>query len=381
MNSRLDCSNVLSMAPHADSSPANSSADTPQKHVHVLIVGAGLTGLILAQGLRKFNASPAAATHQIQYTYTIYERDPYAFARGGGWSLTIHWALTDLRNILPDDILAGFHDCLVNPHAAEQGIAGNFQYLNLRTAEQVAAWPIPVGAASRVSREKIIALLMTGLDIRYSMQLVDITHPSNEVNAHFANGVCETGSLLIGCDGLRSSVRRALCRSNPEAALNNSVPVRLIGLKVLYPVQKVQKCLDIDVHFFQGGDPHTDVYFWFSFIHLPRPTDTEEYATCQIMLSWPFKKGFLGRDEPTEMPATQAERRAWMRRLAYGWAEPFRELVYYLPEDTEYREIVMEDWPPKQRSWDNRNGTVTLVGDAAHGMTMCEYKPPREVLI
>ncbi|PTB49761.1 hypothetical protein M431DRAFT_125405 [Trichoderma harzianum CBS 226.95] len=338
------------------------------KQVHILIIGAGLTGLILAQAIRNFNQSEKSTQSGVKYTYSIFERDDHAFARGGGWSLTIHWALTDLRNVLPHDIISRFEDCLVNPEAAEKGIPGNFQYLNLKTGARVEAWPIPLGAASRVSREKLLALLMEGLDIKWSKALDTISYPSSTtVTARFADGTSETGNLIVGCDGSRSAVRRNLC---PTTYQNNRLPVRLIGMRVEFPVERVQVCKEIDVHFFQGGDPATNVYFWFSFIHLPRPTDDLKIATCQIMLSWPYRAGFLGRAEPTDMPTTNQERLAWLRSLAKDWAEPFRGIANDIPDDTELREIVLEDWPPQPNGWDNHNGTVTLVGDAAHGMTM-----------
>lgn len=62
--------------------------------------------------------------------------------------------------------MQNFESCLVNRDAAAAGQAGNFQFLNLRTSETVEAWPIPRGAASRVSREKILELLMRGVDVR-----------------------------------------------------------------------------------------------------------------------------------------------------------------------------------------------------------------------
>ena len=68
--------------------------------------------------------------------------------------------------MLPGDIISRFQECLVNPEAVEKGIPGNFQYLNLLTGGKQEAWPIPLGAASRVAREKLMALLMEGLDIQ-----------------------------------------------------------------------------------------------------------------------------------------------------------------------------------------------------------------------
>lgn len=62
--------------------------------------------------------------------------------------------------------MQNFETCLVNRDAAAAGQAGNFQFLNLCTSETVEAWPIPRGAASRVSRERILELLMRGVEVR-----------------------------------------------------------------------------------------------------------------------------------------------------------------------------------------------------------------------
>lgn len=154
--------------------PTAQQPQKEQKQIHILIIGAGLTGLILAQALRKLqhlaslNTTTTTSPPPPLITYEIFERDPRAFFRGGGWSLTIHWALTDLQNLLPDEIMQNFETCLVNRDAAAAGQAGNFQFLNLCTGERVEAWPIPRGAASRVSRERILELLMRGVDVRVS---------------------------------------------------------------------------------------------------------------------------------------------------------------------------------------------------------------------
>lgn len=151
--------------------PTQQQPQKEQKHIHILIIGAGLTGLILAQALRKLQHLASLNSNNTTpppplITYEIFERDPRAFFRGGGWSLTIHWALTDLQNLLPDEIMQNFETCLVNRDAAAAGQAGNFQFLNLITSEIVEKWPIPRGAASRVSRERILELLMRGVDVR-----------------------------------------------------------------------------------------------------------------------------------------------------------------------------------------------------------------------
>ena len=52
---------------------------TTQKPLHVLIVGAGLAGLVLAQALRKQGI-----------TYEIFERDASIHSRFQGWAIALH---------------------------------------------------------------------------------------------------------------------------------------------------------------------------------------------------------------------------------------------------------------------------------------------------
>jgi len=82
----------------------------------------------------------------------------------------------------------------------------------------------------------------------------------------------------------------------------------------------------------------------------------------------------MGIGKPIETPAGSVERVRLMKEISSGWIEPFRSIVHDIPrEEVEAKEIRLEDWPPEVGSWDNRHGRVTLVGDAAHAMTMCKY--------
>ena len=132
----------------------------------------------------------------------------------------------------------------------------------------------------------------------------------------------------------------------------------------------------LDPFFFQGGDPQSDAYMWFSFLDTPsnnpRSEDPDTFE-CQVMVGWPYRKGFLGREEPLDVPPDGTERLALMREIADGWAEPFRECVMEIPEGTMVQAIRLEDFVPRRGMWDNMHGRVTMVGDAAHAMTMCMY--------
>lgn len=121
----------------------------------VLIVGAGITGLVLGQALKRHGIA-----------FSIFERDPEVSARGRGWGLTIHWALDTLTALLPQHIVDRLPETYVDPEAIKRGEHGNFLFFDLRSGEP--KWKVPPTKRIRVSREKLRALLLDGLDVQVS---------------------------------------------------------------------------------------------------------------------------------------------------------------------------------------------------------------------
>ena len=350
---------------------------TPQKHVHILIVGAGLTGLVLAQGISKFNASPAAATYPVRYSYSIFERDSGPLARGGGYSLTFHWGLPFLEEALPQERAKRIMDCLCNPHAAETGQSGSFQYLNMRTAKP--KFSIPANTmlqvrSARVSREKLMRLLLEDIHVEYSRQVTSITWPDDEtVQANFSDGSSAVGNLLIGSDGANSTVRRLICPGPTGEA--TVVPVRQLALRASFAIERCAEFQKIDPNTIMGADPEKNTFFWFSFIHIPRPNSGETSADAYITMSYPLldvEGNRLDEKVAPPIPETSPERLALMKRLVDGWAEPMRSIITDLPDDQHVREIGILEWLPGKGIWNTRGGRVTIAGDAAHPMSTCE---------
>ena len=119
----------------------------------VIIVGAGIAGLVLAQALAK-NSIP----------YLIFERDPDALHRGKGWGITIHWALDALLECLPERVSARLPEAYVDGEATRNGENGNFLFFNLRTGE--ALWQVPPNKRIRMAREKFRRVLMDGVHVK-----------------------------------------------------------------------------------------------------------------------------------------------------------------------------------------------------------------------
>jgi 2-polyprenyl-6-methoxyphenol hydroxylase-like FAD-dependent oxidoreductase len=120
---------------------------------HVLIIGAGITGRTLAQALKN---------HSIPFT--IFERDPDVSFRGRGWGLTIHWSLSTFISLSPQRLVDRLPEVYVDPEASERGENGNFSFFDLKSGE--ARWRIPPSQRIRVSRERLRALLLEGLEVQ-----------------------------------------------------------------------------------------------------------------------------------------------------------------------------------------------------------------------
>ena len=135
-----------------------SSAQPDEAQSKVLIIGAGITGLVLGQALKRHGIA-----------FSIFERDPSISARGGGWGLTIHWALDTLITLLPQHVVNRLPETYVDPEASEKGINGNFLFFDLRSGE--ARWKVPPNRRIRVSRQRLRALLLDGLDVQVSIMM------------------------------------------------------------------------------------------------------------------------------------------------------------------------------------------------------------------
>ncbi|WPH00023.1 Hypothetical protein R9X50_00284600 [Acrodontium crateriforme] len=330
---------------------------TADHNPHFIIIGAGITGLILAQGLKKQGVS-----------FEIFERDPNAEFRGAGWGLTIHWALDEFLALIPDHLKDRLEETYVNPVAVKNDEAGNFLFYDLQSGE--ARWQVPAAKRIRVSRERLRKLLMDGLDIQWNKTFASAQDAGADgITAHFEDGTTVTGSCIVGCDGAQSKVRQWLC---PSLAKPNVLPYKMLGVTVPYTRALAQSMRDLDPYFMQGGDPKHDSFFYFSFLECPKndtPSDDDIFR-CQIIVSWPYRAGYLGSETPIEVPVETEDRIALLKKISNTWADPFKSILQNIPETTSSKSITIVEWIPNTGVWDNRKGKITLIGDAAHTMTM-----------
>jgi 2-polyprenyl-6-methoxyphenol hydroxylase-like FAD-dependent oxidoreductase len=177
----------------------------PTHPLHVIIIGGGIGGLCLAQGLRKAGVSVA-----------VYERDRAPDARLQGYRLSIEPPGSGaLHECLPPQLWQILVALSGDP-GARMGVFDE-QLHQLMEEDAKAGATDAASGSHAMSRVTLRTVLLAGLDdvVHFDEAFVRYEPSSGgTVVAHFADGSSATGDVLVGADGARSRVRQQLL---PEA--------------------------------------------------------------------------------------------------------------------------------------------------------------------
>lgn len=170
--------------------------------LRILIIGAGIGGLCLAQGLRRARIAEV----------TVYERDPTPDGRMQGYRLRISpEGEQGLRDCLP-----GRLQDLVTATAHERRSEGLEAYDQSLNRQWSPTFTDPRGDRAdkidAVDRGTLRRILFLGLDdaVRFGKRFTHCEQAGGQVVAHFADGDSATGDVLIAADGANSQVRAQL---------------------------------------------------------------------------------------------------------------------------------------------------------------------------
>jgi 2-polyprenyl-6-methoxyphenol hydroxylase-like FAD-dependent oxidoreductase len=162
----------------------------------VLVVGAGIGGLCLAQGLRR------AAVD-----VTVFDRDASAIPEHQGYGFSInHDGDAALAGCLPER--------LYELYRATAGVLPNGDF-TLFTAQMQVVFrkSLPTTTGVAVNRQTLREVLLAELGdrVRFGRTFTGYEiRPDGLVDAHFTEGPPQTGHLLVGADGADSAVRAQL---------------------------------------------------------------------------------------------------------------------------------------------------------------------------
>jgi len=285
------------------------------------IVGGGIGGLSTALALRRASIS-----------VTIFERQDQLREIGSGLTL---W--TNAVKVLRQLDLEGALQAISAPLERFEFWSWRGKLLGTLPLRQYSE---RLGAPSvGVHRADLLALLARALEdcpIVLSAQCVGFAHHSKDVTARFADGRTATGDLLIGADGLYSTIR---------AQVVGAQPPRYAGYTCWRGVT--------------------------TFAHeAVSPGITSETLGCGTRFGMlPIGQGRVFWYASANTSANGDDRLAGHKRTVLELFRAFRPPIVSLIEATDEAAILRHDIydrPPIQHWGANR---VTLVGDAAHPPT------------
>ncbi|KAL2394135.1 FAD-dependent monooxygenase phnB [Exophiala dermatitidis] len=314
--------------------------------LRVIVIGAGLSGLAIAQGLKK---------NGIEYVVVDKETSP----RDRNWGVTIAWSHPFLAQLLPEELFSRLTECQPDPHLDSK--EAGFESVIIRDGQTGATMvQPPFPGVRRLNLQKTRKLWSQNVNVKFGKSISEIEITDQSVVAHFPDGTAETGTVLVGADGGGSWVRRWMLGDDAAPTI---LPYTFLNFPVRYTAEQALK-IDKMMHPIVDVGVHPKSMYVGIFL-LDKPViDKPETWVFYLLATWPKEK----QEQQPQQPCQCGNMVDELRHRMDGWADPYKSAVEWIPKDVQAKVAPFKIWAPKN-NWDNRGGRITLAGDAAHSMT------------
>ncbi|QRX90091.1 FAD-dependent monooxygenase [Streptomyces noursei] len=277
----------------------------------VLVVGAGPTGMTLANELRVAGVATVLVDKLPQRS---------ELSRAGGVQSRTQEAF-DQRGLLEPLLATGDHP------------VGSAHFAGIPLPLTRGRHRLPWRSIPQVVIEGLLEQHLAAHDIhvRRDHELVDLAQDENDVTATFANGARVRGRYLVAADGAHSTVRSLLRAEFPGQA----------GTVTAIAADVRLRCDDQAMTHSWNADGHWAHMF-------PLGTDPQGRPLRRLAMGGP------GRSLPRDVPVTEDEIRNGLRSI-FGSRVELLELRYARRITNAARQVAQY-----------RHGRVFLTGDAAH---------------